>query len=279
MPRSKRAKIVHLSKTHKKGRELTLKLHASIQECIPQYPYIYVFRVDNMRNTYLKDLRSQLSDSRYAYVNPSLLYHPTKKLLENLKPNFPFYSLFFGKTKVMAVALGLTSASEPAPNTSLLTPHLHGSVGLIFSPRSPSSLLAHLSAFQPLDYARAGAVASRSFTIPAGTVNSRAGEVPMEEDVPLAHSLEPMLRKLGVPTRLVKGRVELDEDFLVCREGEVLGSGQTSLLKTFGVVTARFRVEVVAYYKREGEKVVVVQEDNGVGEEMEVDSGFNGFDS
>ena len=64
MPKSKRAKVVHLSKTTKKGKELTIKLHASIQECIPQYPYIYVFRVDNMRNTYLKDVRNQLSDSR-----------------------------------------------------------------------------------------------------------------------------------------------------------------------------------------------------------------------
>lgn len=64
MPKSKRARVVHLSKTKKKGKELTLRLHASVQECVPNYPYIYVFRVDNMRNTYLKDVRSQLKDSR-----------------------------------------------------------------------------------------------------------------------------------------------------------------------------------------------------------------------
>ena len=108
---------------------------------------------------------------------------------------------------------------------------------------------------------------------------SRAGEVLADEDLPLAHSIEPRLRKLGMPTRLVKGRVELDEEFVVCREGEVLGSGQTSLLKTFGVATAKFRVEVVAYYEREGEKVVVVKEGDGIGEGMEVDGDFNGFES
>lgn len=64
MPRSKRARAVHLSKTTKKGKELTLKLHAAIQECIPKFPYIYIFRVENMRNTYLKDVRNKLSDSR-----------------------------------------------------------------------------------------------------------------------------------------------------------------------------------------------------------------------
>jgi len=65
MPKSKRAKVVHLSKTQKKGKELTIRLYANIQECIPNYPYIYVFSVHNMRNTYLKDVRTQLSDSRY----------------------------------------------------------------------------------------------------------------------------------------------------------------------------------------------------------------------
>ena len=70
MPKSKRAKVVHLSKTQKKGKELTIRLYANIQECIPNYPYIYVFSVNNMRNTYLKDVRTQLSDSRYS--NPTI---------------------------------------------------------------------------------------------------------------------------------------------------------------------------------------------------------------
>lgn len=78
MPKSKRAKVVHLSKTTKKGKELTIRLYTNIRECIPNYPYIYVFRVDNMRNTYLKDVRTQLSDSRYAYIPiPQLGYTQT----------------------------------------------------------------------------------------------------------------------------------------------------------------------------------------------------------
>lgn len=64
MPRSKRAKVVNLSKVEKKGKELTLKTFANIQECIGKYPHLFVFSVDNMRNTYLKDVRSSLSDSR-----------------------------------------------------------------------------------------------------------------------------------------------------------------------------------------------------------------------
>ena len=64
MPKSKRAKVIHTSKVEKKGKELTLRLYANIQECVAKYPYLYVFSVENMRNTYLKDVRTQLSDSR-----------------------------------------------------------------------------------------------------------------------------------------------------------------------------------------------------------------------
>ena len=96
--------------------------------------------------------------------------------------------------------------------------------------------------------------------------------------MPLAASVEPNLRKLGVPTRLVKGRVVLDgrgeEGFVVCREGEVLGSGQSALLKTFGIAMAEFSVKVEAYWDRETGRVEVLGDGvkkQVVGIGMEVD--------
>ncbi|KAL8696173.1 MAG: hypothetical protein Q9201_007795 [Fulgogasparrea decipioides] len=238
MPKSKRAKVVHLTKTQKKGKELTLRLYANIRECIPQYPYIYVFSVENMRNTYLKDVRTALAgDSR----------------------------IFFGKTRVMAKALGDSPSTEPYPSTSLLSPHLTGPCGLIFSHRDPPSMLSYFSKFRPLSYARAGHTSPLTFTLPAGQLYTRAGEIPTSEEIPLAHSIEPTLRKLGVPTRLEKGRVMLDEAFVVCKEGEVLGSGQTTLLKMFGVAVAEFGVEVRAWWEKVTGRVEVVSGKHGGG--------------
>lgn len=161
----------------------------------------------------------------------------------------------------MAVALGLTSATEPFLGTSLLSPHLNGEVGLIFSPRSPTEMIAYFASFSPSDYARSGTIASRSFSIPPGIVHSRAGEIPEEEDVPIAHSIEPNLRKLGVPTKLVKGKVilESEEPFVVCTEGQKLGSGQTSLLKMFGVTMAEFKIGVKAWWERETGQVTMLE--------------------
>ena len=108
-------------------------------------------------------------------------------------------------------------------------------------------------------------------------VYSRAGEIAREDDIPLAHSVEPMLRKLGVPSSLVKGRIQLDNDFVVCQEGDHLGSGQTSLLKMFGVATASFVVEIQAYYERDSTEVKAVNHTNTNGN-AETMGDFDGFD-
>ena len=67
MPRSKRQKVVTLSKTEKKGKEGTLKLFAGVRECLDSYEHCFVFSVENMRNTCLKEVRRQLADSRSVF--------------------------------------------------------------------------------------------------------------------------------------------------------------------------------------------------------------------
>lgn len=66
MPKSKRARVVHLSQVDKKGKELTLKLYANVQSALEEYQYAFVFNVDNMRNSALKEVRQEFDDSRYV---------------------------------------------------------------------------------------------------------------------------------------------------------------------------------------------------------------------
>lgn len=67
MPLSKRARLVHESKTSKKNhKEQTRRLFANIRESVEKYDHLFVFSVDNMRNTYLKDVRTEFSDGRYV---------------------------------------------------------------------------------------------------------------------------------------------------------------------------------------------------------------------
>ncbi|KAI1811506.1 ribosomal protein L10-domain-containing protein [Poronia punctata] len=249
MPKSKRARVVHQTSVTKKTREHKEKLFDNIRDCIPQYQHCFVITVDNMRNTYLKDVRQELSDSR----------------------------LFFGKTTLMARALGHTAEDSYAENIYQLNTYLKGSVGLLFTNRDPSAILSYFSELSQVDFARAGVAATRDFVVPRGIVMSTAGEVPAEHDVPMGHTIEPELRRLGVPTRMIKGKIVLEEapdaaseeekkGYVVCREGDVLDSRQTRLLKLFSVCMSEFRVRVLAHWSAATTEVTKVNADGAMEE-------------
>jgi len=166
---------------------------------------------------------------------------------------------FFGKTKVMAKALGTTPEDSYQPSTHLLHPYLVGNVGLLFTSRPPESITIYFANLSKTDFARAGTAASRSFTVPSGIVYSMGGEIAAESDVPMAHSVEPELRKLNMPTSLVKGKITLQNEYEVCKEGEVLDSRQTRLLKLFGVAMAEFRVQLVAYWSAATHEITEIE--------------------
>ncbi|KAL2143870.1 hypothetical protein VTI28DRAFT_9939 [Corynascus sepedonium] len=229
MPKSKRAKVYHLTQVTKKTREQKDKLFSNIRECIPQYQHCFAFSVDNMRNNYLKEVRHELSDCR----------------------------IFFGKTKLTARALGTTPEDAQADGIDGLARHLTGSVGLLFTNRDPDAIVTYFDSLAHVDFARAGTTATRTVTVPPGIVYSTGGEVPPEHDVPVAHTLEPELRRLGMPTRMVKGKVCLGGDesgegsaagYTICKEGDVLDSRQTRLLKLFSICMSEFRVALLAYW-------------------------------
>ncbi|KOS18711.1 mRNA turnover protein 4 -like protein [Escovopsis weberi] len=236
MPKSRRAKVVNMTQVSKKTREQKDKLFQNIRDSVPEFQHCFVFSVDNMRNNYLKDVRRELSDCR----------------------------LFFGKTKLMAKALGQTPEDALAPGIEALAPHISGTVGLLLTNRPAQSVIDYFAALSLVDFARAGVSAPRAFSIPAGVVYATAGEVPAEHDVPLEHTIEPELRRLGVPTRMVKGRIVLGdadgegEPYVVCREGDVLDSRQTRLLKLFGVCLSEFKVQVLAYWSAATSEVTEV---------------------
>ncbi|KAJ4144756.1 hypothetical protein LMH87_003627 [Akanthomyces muscarius] len=237
MPKSKRSRTFNLTQVNKKGREQKDKLFQNIRDAVPEYQHCFVFSVDNMRNNYLKDVRRELSDSR----------------------------LFFGKTKLMAKALGQTPEEAAAPGIEAVSRLLTGNVGLVFTNRAAESILTYFDGLALVDFARAGVTAPRAFSIPTGVVYATAGEVPAEHDIPLEHTLEPELRRLNVPTRMVKGKVVLGDEegtgeaYVVCKEGDVLDSRQTRLLKMFDVCLSEFKVKVLAYWSAATGEVTQVE--------------------
>jgi len=183
------------------------------------HPSLWLFRYDGARGARLAALRERAApDSR----------------------------LVMGSTRLLQVALGRGAADEYRPGYARLAPYLRGQTGLMFTRLDPAAARALLASFSHADFARAGSRATADFSLPAGPLTSpRTGE-------PLAHTLEPLLRKHGLPTRLNKGVVELLAPHIVCRRGQALDPNQAAVLRLFEARSATCRLVPVAVW-REGE--------------------------
>lgn len=68
MPKSKRARLVHETQVAKKSRkERTKAIFQNVQAAVDKYEHLFIFSLDNERNTYLKEVRTEFSDSRCVF--------------------------------------------------------------------------------------------------------------------------------------------------------------------------------------------------------------------
>uniref|UniRef100_A0A3Q3WNM2 Ribosome assembly factor mrt4 n=1 Tax=Mola mola TaxID=94237 RepID=A0A3Q3WNM2_MOLML len=203
--------LVSLTKTVKKGLELKQKLIEELRKCVDTYRYLFIFSVANVRNNKLKDIRTAWKHSRF----------------------------FFGKNKVMMVALGRGETDEYKDNLHKISKYLRGEVGVLFTNKTKDEVQEHFNHFKEMDYARAGNQAQMDITLDEG---------PLEQ---FSHSMEPQLRQLGLPTALKKGVVTLLKKYDVCKEGDVLTPEQARILKLFGMEMAEFKVQIKCMWNSE----------------------------
>ncbi|KAG5669791.1 hypothetical protein PVAND_000084 [Polypedilum vanderplanki] len=134
MPRSRRDKKVSLTKTDRKGLEQKQKVIEEIQECAEKYPNIYVFSVDNMRNSTLKFIRNEWKDSRF----------------------------FFGKIAVMKLGLRQGDVDEK------LVDRLEGQRGLLFTTHDKETVCDWFKDYSSEEFARSGFKATETVKLPEG---------------------------------------------------------------------------------------------------------------
>lgn len=140
MPKSKRNKVVALTKTKKKGRLIKDKLVDSLREASTQYKSVYLFRPENMRNNSLKKVRNDWMGSK----------------------------MFLGKNKVMVYALGDTADTEIVEGIAPLTQRLVGNCGLLFTNKKKAAVIKYFDEYKERCYARAGNVATDDFKLSKG---------------------------------------------------------------------------------------------------------------
>lgn len=167
---------------------------------------LYVFTADNVRNAPLKRVRRLLPESR----------------------------LFFGRTKLLAAALGKSPAEEFRDGLSGAARMLRGhEAGLLFTSVPHDDVLRILSSCEEEEFARAGNEATRTVELEEGPLDG------------FPHNMEPYLRKLGLPTALKEGVVTLLAPHTVCVEGKALDGDQAKLLQLLGIKMSVFKLSLL----------------------------------
>jgi len=213
MPKSKRDKKISLTKVEKKaGLETKQKLVDSVRNSVDTYARIFVFKTENMRNNKLKDVREKWKHSKF----------------------------FIGKNRVIAKALGNTEEEEYNENLHKVCALLRGECGLLFTNEKTADVLEYFENLAEPDFARTGGVCCETVILPEGPLPH------------FSHAIEPQLRQLGLPTQLKKGVVTLLREHTVCKEGDVLSSEQTRILKLLGKEQAEFRLRMIAVWCNDG---------------------------
>eukprot|EP00029_Vermamoeba_vermiformis_P012906 TRINITY_DN7854_c0_g1_i1.p1 TRINITY_DN7854_c0_g1~~TRINITY_DN7854_c0_g1_i1.p1 ORF type:complete len:237 (-),score=47.24 TRINITY_DN7854_c0_g1_i1:35-745(-) len=224
MPKSKRSKVVTLAQTRKKGIEGKSELMDEIKKCVDSYSNLFVFDVHNMRNVLLKELRNQWKPSRF----------------------------FFGKNKIMSMALNQITENGDHVNLEKVTEQIEGQCGLLFTNDSKEKVVKFFESYVESDYARSGFEATREVTLNAGPLTQ------------FSHSIEPYLRSLGMPTHLVNGVINLRSDYVVCKEGDTLTPDQAKVLKLLEIKMAEFSVSLkCVWHKGEFELLDGASSGNG----------------
>eukprot|EP00039_Didymoeca_costata_P019806 m.339001 g.339001 ORF g.339001 m.339001 type:complete len:219 (+) comp18628_c0_seq1:164-820(+) len=208
MPKSKRQKLVSLTRTDKKGHQMKEKLINEIRDCVNDYESIYLFIVENMRNAKLKDVRKEWRDSR----------------------------MFLGRNKVIALALGKTPETECKPGVHEIAQHVSGNIGVFFTNSDAAEIKRWFDDFREADFARSGDEAKETISLKEG---------PLAQ---FSHAIEPHLRKLGLPTTLKRGVVTMLKDHTVCTKGEILKPEQANLLKLLEIKMATFSIRLTHKY-------------------------------
>ena len=138
--------------------------------------------------------------------------------------------------------MGRSKENEYKENLHEITKRLVGQVVLMFTNESQEQVEKWFANYSEKEYARSGNTATATFTIPEG---------PLDENTYPA-SMEPNLRKLGIPTSLVKGVVHVTQDHEVCKEGDTLTPEQCTVLERFYQTQVEFRMDLRCVWHSSG---------------------------
>lgn len=147
-------------------------------------------------------------------------------------------SFFLGKNNVMKLALGKTKEDEYADDLSRVSKDCNGHCGLLFTNKPKDEVIEYFNKLTIRDHPRSGFVATEKITVEEGPLPQFIG------------SMVESLRGLGLPVDLKKGVVVVNQNYTICKKGQVLTPEQAKLLVHFDHKIAEFKLTPLCHWSK-----------------------------
>eukprot|EP00536_Pseudo-nitzschia_multiseries_P007920 jgi/Psemu1/256694/estExt_Genewise1Plus.C_1920007 len=237
MPRSKRARLVPLTKVSKRAtREHKSAYVQEVRDAVDGHDGLFLFSYENMRSNKFKDIRMHFRAKEGSGSGGDDMNDDDDNSNDESAPS----RIFLGKNKLLQIALGKTPEDEYADNLRHVSSEISESVGLLFTSRNRKGVEQYFEDLCEPDFARAGSIAPRDVVI----TNEMLANHPVS-------MMEQQFRKQGLPVRIDNGTIVLLDgktEHKLCKKGETLSPEKCKALSHFGIKLSEFRVKLVCYW-------------------------------
>jgi len=177
-----------------------------LKELVAQYPSIFVVNVDNVGSNQMHQIRVALRGKGVVVMGKNTM---VRRALRTILTEFPQFER--------------------------LLPHVKGNIGFVFTKEDLKDIREIITANKVAAPARAGAMAPRDVTIPAGNTGMEPGKTSF-------------FQALGIPTKIARGTIEIVSDVQVVTAGTRVGASETTLLNLLNISPFTYGMSVVQIF-------------------------------
>ncbi|KAI0649387.1 60S acidic ribosomal protein P0 [Trametes meyenii] len=177
-----------------------------LKELVAKYPSIFVVNVDNVGSNQMHQIRVALRGKGVVVMGKNTM-----------------------------VRRALRSILAEYPQFERLLPHVKGNIGFVFTDGDLKEVRDIITANKVAAPARAGALAPKDVTIPAGNTGMEPGKTSF-------------FQALGIPTKIARGTIEIVSDVQVVTGGTRVGPSEATLLNMLNISPFTYGMTVVQIF-------------------------------
>jgi len=177
-----------------------------LKQLIVKHPSIFIVNVDNVGSNQMHQIRVALRGKGIVLMGKNTM-----------------------------VRRALRSIIADYPQLERLLPHVRGNIGFVFTSGDLAEIRGIITANKVAAPARAGALAPRDVSVPAGNTGMEPGKTSF-------------FQALGIPTKIARGTIEIVSDVQVVTAGTRVGPSEAALLNMLKISPFTYGMTVVQIY-------------------------------